>query len=269
MCRRAGGTTMRSLDSPKETPVRRTVMALIAAGMLFATACGQGDDADVAAGRDSEAPATERAASQRPAQETTTTTTAPSTTTTTATDEPAEPPATPPAEGPCGGDTEAAAPADLEAEPASLDSQGIQGVRARPADAPPECSGPGPDPEPELGTGDVQITLRWESSADLDLHVIEPDGTEIWYQDPGPTATGGQLDVDSNVGCEQEASVENIFWPSGDAPSGRYTIEVTGFQVDDCGSGSYSLAGQVRGEQVLMEGGSVGEDETDTFHIDV
>jgi hypothetical protein len=245
-------------------------MALIATGMLFATACGQGDDADVAAGRDSEAPATEPAsASRRPAQETTTTT-APSTTTTSTTeaDEQA-PPTTPPAEGPCGGATETAAPAGPEAAPASLESQGIQGVRARPADAPPECSGPGPDPEPELGTGDVQVTLRWESSADLDLHVIEPDGTEIWYQAPGPSSTGGQLDVDSNVGCEQEASVENIFWPTGDAPSGRYTIEVTGYQVDDCGSGSYSVTGMVQGEQVLMEGGSVGEDETDTFHIDV
>ena len=40
---------------------------------------------------------------------------------------------------------------------------------------------PGPTPEPELGTGDVQVTLRWSSSADIDLHVFEPDGTEIWF----------------------------------------------------------------------------------------
>lgn len=252
--------------------MRRTVTALIAAGMLFATACGQGDDADVASGRDSDAPATERASASRQAQEETTTTTAPATTTTTADDEPASPPPVEgPADDPCGGATEPATAAGSppEAAPASLGTGDIQGIRARPADAPPECTGPTPDPEPELGTGDVQVTLRWQSSADLDLHVIEPDGTEIWYQAPGPSDTGGQLDVDSNVGCEQEASVENIFWPTGEAPSGEYTIEVTGYQVDDCGSGSYMVTAQVQGEEVLIEGGDVGEDETDTFSIEV
>lgn len=126
---------------------------------------------------------------------------------------------------------------------------------------------PGPTPEPELGTGDVQITLRWESSADIDLHVFEPDGTEIYYSDRGPTATGGQLDVDSNVGCEQEASVENVFWPDGDMPLGDYRVEVHGFEVTGCGSGDYTLTARVKGESVLDESGTVAEDEEDAFEF--
>lgn len=124
---------------------------------------------------------------------------------------------------------------------------------------------PRPQPEPELGTGDVQITLRWTSSADLDLHVVEPSGTEIAFSDPGPTATGGRLDVDSNVGCELESSVENVFWPEGDLPLGSYRVEVHGYEVDGCGGGDYTLTATVKGRPMLDESGSVAEDETDTF----
>ena len=122
-------------------------------------------------------------------------------------------------------------------------------------------------PGPELGTGDVQITLRWSSSADLDLHVIEPDGTEIWYGDRGPTSTGGRLDVDSNVGCEEDGSVENVFWEEGHMPEGDYTIDVVGFTVDGCGGGDYTITAKVRGEEVLNETGSVGQDEDDDYHF--
>lgn len=124
---------------------------------------------------------------------------------------------------------------------------------------------PRPEPEPELGSGDVQITLRWTSSADLDLHVFEPSGTEIDFSDPGPTPTGGRLDVDSNIGCELESSVENVFWPEGDMPLGNYQVEVHGYQVEGCGGGEYTLTATVKGRPVLDETGSVLEDETDTF----
>jgi len=124
---------------------------------------------------------------------------------------------------------------------------------------------PEPQPEPELGTGDVQITLRWTSSADLDLHVFEPDGSQIFFGDPGPTATGGRLDVDSNVGCEQEASVENVYWPEGDMPLGGYRIEVRGYEVDGCGSGEYTVSATVKGRLVVDETDTVAQDEHDEY----
>lgn len=132
---------------------------------------------------------------------------------------------------------------------------------------PPPRPQPRPQPEPDLGSGDVQITLRWTSSADLDLHVFEPSGTEIAFDNPGPTGTGGTLDVDSNVGCELESSVENVYWPEGDMPLGSYRVEVHGYQVEGCGGGDYTLSATVKGQPVLDESGSVLEDETHEFNF--
>jgi uncharacterized protein YfaP (DUF2135 family) len=243
-------------------------MALTALGLLFASACGQGDNDTTTEGAtpaaEAEPTASRRAAKSTasPSQEDgeTTTTTAPEDGDAAA---PVEAEEVPVEAEETTGTTRPDQPADEDEATEVCGDAGpdIAPLRGRPQDAPAECI--------ELGTGDVQVTLRWASPADIDLHVTEPDGTEIWYGDTGPTSTGGELDVDSNVGCQQEASVENIFWPTGQAPSGTYTIEVNGFQVDDCGSGDYTVTAQVRGEEVLVESGSVGEDETDTYEIEV
>jgi hypothetical protein len=123
--------------------------------------------------------------------------------------------------------------------------------------------------QPDVGTGDVQINLSWTSEADLDLHVIEPDGTEIYFGNRGPTSTGGQLDVDSNVGCSDDGSVENVFWPPGEAPSGDYTVQVVGFSVEGCGGGDFTLTIEVSGQEQQVESGSVGEDEAAEFSFSV
>ena len=88
-----------------------------------------------------------------------------------------------------------------------------------------------------LGTGDVQVTLRWTGTADLDLHVLDPAGSEIWYGSP-TAASGGELDVDANAACQEQQArpVENVFWPDGAAPRGEYRVTVDFYQ--DCdGSG--------------------------------
>jgi hypothetical protein len=36
----------------------------------------------------------------------------------------------------------------------------------------------------EVGTGVLQISLSWDQSADLDLHLFEPDGNEVYYEYP-------------------------------------------------------------------------------------
>lgn len=86
--------------------------------------------------------------------------------------------------------------------------------------------------EPALGTGDVQVTLRWDNAADLDLHVFDPSGSEVYYDNPF-VASGGELDVDANGTCENNAPVENVFWTSGAAPDGRYDVSVVYF--GNCG----------------------------------
>jgi hypothetical protein len=84
-----------------------------------------------------------------------------------------------------------------------------------------------------LGTGDVQVTLRWQGDADLDLHVLDPGGEEIWFQSP-QSSSGGILDVDANGNCEGVRNpIENIYWPKGQAPSGDYSVAVIYYQA--CG----------------------------------
>jgi hypothetical protein len=232
--------------------VRKTVIVLAAASLLLTAACA--DEHEGAS-----------------ALTTTTSTTSPdrsSTTTTTSPEEPEEPgdpgdPGDPGGGGEPGGG--GGSPEDCTTNPPVWAFVPTEGARpAQDPQTPEECD----EPEPELGTGDVQITLRWDSSADLDLHVTEPDGTKIWYQDKGPTSTGGRLDVDSNIGCDEEVSVENVFWPTGQMPLGHYTVEVNGFTVEDCGSGRYTVTALVEGEEVLNETGEVGEDETDTYEFE-
>ena len=88
--------------------------------------------------------------------------------------------------------------------------------------------------EPTLGTGDVQVTLRWSSKADLDLAVNDPGGGQIDYQNR-TSASGGTLDVDSNHDCATASGsgVENVYWPTGKAPEGVYRLTVTYYDV--CG----------------------------------
>jgi len=82
-----------------------------------------------------------------------------------------------------------------------------------------------------LGTGDIQATMRWKGLNDLDLHVVDPTGEEIYYSHKD-AMSGGSLDVDSNAACAADVTdqpVENIYWPSGKAPSGHYVISVVYF----------------------------------------
>ena len=118
-----------------------------------------------------------------------------------------------------------------------------------------------------LGTGDVQVTLRWPSVADLDLVVIDPNGEEASRS--SSTSTGGQLDVDSNIGCDNDGSVENVFWPPDSAPSGTYTIIVEGFSVDGCGGGAYEITVTIEGQETQTFTGEVAEDaeSTHTFVV--
>jgi hypothetical protein len=127
----------------------------------------------------------------------------------------------------------------------------------------PDCAGSGRPPgggtEPELGTGDVQVTLRWGSAADLDLAVTDPTGSTVDFE-TRTSATGGSLDVDSNAACDGTTSsgVENVFWPEGQAPDGVYTATVTHY--DSCGAGgpqSFELTFRIAGSAVALQPASI------------
>lgn len=98
-------------------------------------------------------------------------------------------------------------------------------------------------PDENLGTGDVQITLRWWSTVDLDLAVTDPAGETVSFSYRTSTS-GGRLDRDANYPCDTATSgpVENVFWPPGGAPAGAYRVTVT-YQSScgDLGPQAYEL----------------------------
>jgi len=71
-----------------------------------------------------------------------------------------------------------------------------------------------------LGTGDLQISLSWDTGVDLDLHVTDPQGERInWLN--SISESGGNLDRDDTDGF----GPENIFWLSN-TPNGEFLVEV-------------------------------------------
>ncbi|MBW8012898.1 MAG: hypothetical protein FVQ83_16900 [Chloroflexi bacterium] len=110
-----------------------------------------------------------------------------------------------------------------------------------------------------FGGGDVQITLTWDNSADLDLWVTEPSGEKIYFSND-ISDTGGELDVDDTNGY----GPENIFWDDGQAPSGDYLVQVDHFS--GASGANYQVLVQINGETYNFSGTiSSGIDTVFTF----
>ena len=80
-------------------------------------------------------------------------------------------------------------------------------------------------------TGDLCCRLAWYNYDDLDFHMKEPNGTEIYYGHKRSRYTGGQLDVDMNAGGRHTRTpVENIFYERrNNMEEGIYTLFVHQF----------------------------------------
>ena len=93
----------------------------------------------------------------------------------------------------------------------------------------------------QVGTGDVQVTLSWDSDSDVDLHVVDPNGEEVYYSNE-QVSSGGQLDLDANAGCNiADVRNENITWPVGTAPRGTYTVRVDYWSSCDVPETNYTV----------------------------
>ena len=67
-------------------------------------------------------------------------------------------------------------------------------------------------------TGNIQITAAWNSPSDIDLHVLDPMGEEIYYAHRN-SQSGGVLDRDDTTA----RGPENIYWNAAYTP-GRYYV---------------------------------------------
>ena len=87
-----------------------------------------------------------------------------------------------------------------------------------------------------VGSGDIQVSVAWDNDDDVDLHVVEPTGCEIYYAND-ICGSGGWLDLDSNPACSIDGiNNENIFWPLGQAPTGTFIVRMD-FYSDCSGAG--------------------------------
>ncbi|MBR1674665.1 MAG: hypothetical protein IJ703_06885 [Eubacterium sp.] len=76
--------------------------------------------------------------------------------------------------------------------------------------------------------GVITISLGWQSDDDLDLHVVTPDGSEIYYMNK--IAGGGELDVDMQVEDDHLVAnpAEHVVFKNPD--KGVYKISVVNYK---------------------------------------
>jgi hypothetical protein len=118
-------------------------------------------------------------------------------------------------------------------------------------------------------TGELVVSLAWRGAADLDLHVIDPDGVEIWsgnpnsYVPPAPGTPappdawqqGGILDLDANARCSGGGlAQENVVW-TAPPPSGTYAVRVDTRAMCGAAFADWSAAAYLAGEPVEAASG--------------
>lgn len=128
----------------------------------------------------------------------------------------------------------------------------------------PQCPPCGDNPSPVvtdttkvddrgLGTGELQMSLFWQNTDDLDLVVHTPNG---WIYFNNKQNGGGVMDIDVNAGNQLTNNpVENIFWKQ-QPPKGRYEVYVVYFkeQKENHPPVSFTLRVKYKGREQVFTG---------------
>ncbi|MBI5514405.1 MAG: hypothetical protein HY909_11595 [Deltaproteobacteria bacterium] len=84
--------------------------------------------------------------------------------------------------------------------------------------------------------GNIQVTAAWGTSSDIDLHVTDPMGEEVYFGHR-QSSSGGVLDHDANAACSvAPPTVENVYWSSPQPPQGTYQVRMVAY--DMCNNGA-------------------------------
>ncbi len=98
------------------------------------------------------------------------------------------------------------------------------------------------------GTGELQVSVTWDAASDVDLHLVEPGGEEIYYGNTTSDA-GGELDLDSNAGCSiDNVNNENITYASA-PPVGEYIVRVDYWSECSVSETNYVVTVNIPGQQ--------------------
>ncbi len=109
--------------------------------------------------------------------------------------------------------------------------------------------------------GAMVVTLTWDTESDLDLHVIDPFGNEIYHGAPnsrnafsagGAGGSNGALDHDSNADCVIDGlRQEDVIWADA-APAGHYLVRVDTGSLCRAANAHWTV-------KVLLDGVVIGE----------
>ncbi len=104
-------------------------------------------------------------------------------------------------------------------------------------------------------TGPVQVTVAWNSDADLDVYVVDPGEETVSFQRQ-EGASGARMDQVARGACAEDdgtpaSRVENIYW-SQRPPPGEYRVELHYlFECDtDAGPTTATVSFAVGGETI-------------------
>ena len=109
-------------------------------------------------------------------------------------------------------------------------------------------------------SGDLVFTLTWDTESDMDLHVVDPSGVEIYHgamsDQPPPFApqpdggSFGYLDWDSNANCVIDGKrQEDVIWPNA-PPPGTFIVRVDAASL--CGQpiANWTVRAMLYGKQI-------------------
>lgn len=119
--------------------------------------------------------------------------------------------------------------------------------------------------------GFMRCSLHWFNYDDLDLHVKEPNGREIYFSNKLSSYTGGRLDVDMNAGCGRSRdAVENIIWTDRSRLTyGRYTVWVNQYHKRESIDVGFEFEIEIDGELYKFAYDKVVRGNVTVAYIDV
>jgi hypothetical protein len=111
-------------------------------------------------------------------------------------------------------------------------------------------------------TGAVQVTATWDAASDVDLHLVEPGGNEIFWGAP-TSNTGGALNVDSNPACFiDNINNENISYPDNTAPNGTYIVRLDYFASCNVAQTNFVVSVNNGGQRSVFTGNFTGSGDS-------
>jgi hypothetical protein len=119
--------------------------------------------------------------------------------------------------------------------------------------------------------GDLVVTLTWDNDANLDLHVVQPDGFEVYWNDQSSESemdggSYGYVDYNSNANCVIDGlDREDAIWAQA-PPSGQYTVRVDAASL--CGEpvAYWNVQAILRGKQIAQASGVATDASTRGSH---